>query len=1257
MSCRILIAVLCLAFIPARAVWGITFTDNFDTSHDYSTGTVPAGGIWDGVYNAGSGGDVFNANSTTAGNLRLGIDQTGWGGGGVDNARFLFKRVDLDQLREVRTKITAQTAGQWSTAGILVRLPAPLDDDEQNDYMTAGTSFRSGDAGLGGFGLSATTLDIERGAETEDNTDGMADMTAVPPRGPISVATDLTYLRLVHQGVGFFQLFSSPDGTNWTLRDDAVNTRGLSQAGGIVEVGLWGGTYDNGGAPDLTGANVEFDSVEIITDPDTPEPLLSWNQTISRDWNDNNWNLNGGKPDSNISVAVFGDVLNAAMVNQRTTPTSVFTDQNVTVKELRFDTAISYAIAGTGSITLDADSGNALINVNAGTHEIQTDLLLADNVTATAATGAVLNINAPIVLNGRTFTTAGAGMVNMNHGTVSAGSAAGAGQFINDGILSGLASVEGDFTQSAAGSLAVSVGDGAIDVSGEALLAGVLDVSLADGLVPAAGTAYRILSAKSVTDLGLSLAGADARLFRLFVDANSVSLVAGAIPEPATFGLAALALLAGGMAGRRRRRGHTQSPGPSRKDVPRSQRSLFFCALVVITAPTLVSELFAQHPVPPGMLLETRRDDFGGATPHAMQHDYTTGMVPAGGIWSGIHNPTNGGGPFGDPPVDTPALFVADGTAFDGTDKAGKLHVEDLNLHPQTSGTPGIGWEGDRNNAPMLYTNVPAENDFDAVVKIDQQTSGQWTWAGIIARVAGPPVGLGDGDGLDPAENYVSAGRFATDVANAATSTILRKNIVNGAQVADGQFGAIEGGNVPLWVRLTKIGGEFSTARSSDGTTWETFPDATVNNGALVGAGQTVEVGIGYMLFNGANVGTGTADFDSFEIKIYEGGTPTDATWSYVGSENWSNAANWDVNIAGVVPDHDTINVTLGGATVGPSTIINDQNRMVKSLTFDSANKYAIGGLGMITLQADSGLPAINVMQGTHEIQVDVALASSASVMAAPGTRLDIDGQLDFVAAGRTVTVTGGGKVNFNNNINLPINGTVAVGSGGNAGGNGRINGNLTNNAGGTVSPGTSAGTLTVEGSFQQTNAASSLAIEIGGTAPGTFDRLMVSGLAALNGALNVSLINGFTPQASDTFQIVTAAGNLTGTFNNTPGGVLTTPAGTFNVTYMSGANGFVRLSNFMGSGTPGLPGDYNGNGTVDAADYVLWRDGGTLQNDSTPGVQPDDYNVWRANFGRTSGSGASISATVPEPCSVMLLALGIAVISRRATSRRIAGP
>jgi hypothetical protein len=77
-------------------------------------------------------------------------------------------------------------------------------------------------------------------------------------------------------------------------------------------------------------------------------------------------------------------------------------------------------------------------------------------------------------------------------------------------------------------------------------------------------------------------------------------------------------------------------------------------------------------------------------------------------------------------------------------------------------------------------------------------------------------------------------------------------------------------------------------------------------------------------------------------------------------------------------------------------------------------------------------------------------------------------------------------------------------------------------------------------------------------------------------------------------------------------------------------------------SGPAGVAGDYNNNGTVDAADYVLWRNGGPLQNEgATPGnVTADDYTFWRSRFGAQAGSGAGANAAVPEPGAVWIPAL-----------------
>jgi hypothetical protein len=95
----------------------------------------------------------------------------------------------------------------------------------------------------------------------------------------------------------------------------------------------------------------------------------------------------------------------------------------------------------------------------------------------------------------------------------------------------------------------------------------------------------------------------------------------------------------------------------------------------------------------------------------------------------------------------------------------------------------------------------------------------------------------------------------------------------------------------------------------------------------------------------------------------------------------------------------------------------------------------------------------------------------------------------------------------------------------------------------------------------------------------------------------------------------------------------------------------------------PVLSGDYNNNGRVDAADYVVWRNNlnqnVTLPNDTTPGsVVAADYTVWRNNFGAAlagSGSGSTVidPGSVPEPAATALAFFGavLASLSRRRRS------
>jgi hypothetical protein len=58
------------------------------------------------------------------------------------------------------------------------------------------------------------------------------------------------------------------------------------------------------------------------------------------------------------------------------------------------------------------------------------------------------------------------------------------------------------------------------------------------------------------------------------------------------------------------------------------------------------------------------------------------------------------------------------------------------------------------------------------------------------------------------------------------------------------------------------------------------------------------------------------------------------------------------------------------------------------------------------------------------------------------------------------------------------------------------------------------------------------------------------------------------------------------------------------------------------------VDGDFNEDGLIDLADYVMWRKNG---------LSEADYNTWRSNFGEASPGGGGIGGHgVPEPAAVL---------------------
>ena len=98
------------------------------------------------------------------------------------------------------------------------------------------------------------------------------------------------------------------------------------------------------------------------------------------------------------------------------------------------------------------------------------------------------------------------------------------------------------------------------------------------------------------------------------------------------------------------------------------------------------------------------------------------------------------------------------------------------------------------------------------------------------------------------------------------------------------------------------------------------------------------------------------------------------------------------------------------------------------------------------------------------------------------------------------------------------------------------------------------------------------------------------------------------------------------------------------------------------------LPGDFNGDGRVDAGDYVHWRnrlgepvdnpgDGADL--DHSGFVDIGDYLEWKARYGDTvplPPGGDALGFAVPEPMGAPLVTVGSAVVSWMVVRRRVVG-
>jgi arylsulfatase A-like enzyme len=170
-------------------------------------------------------------------------------------------------------------------------------------------------------------------------------------------------------------------------------------------------------------------------------------------------------------------------------------------------------------------------------------------------------------------------------------------------------------------------------------------------------------------------------------------------------------------------------------------------------------------------------------------------------------------------------------------------------------------------------------------------------------------------------------------------------------------------------------------------------------------------------------------------------------------------------------------------------------------------------------------------------------------------------------------------------------------------------------------------GAIAVQGDFYHL-AGANLVIDVAGIASGVnYDALNVTGKIDLAGNLMVNLAdtsNGiFAPLLGDSFSILTAAQGITGNFANVALPVLAWNLD-WRLDYLGNAVNLIVWTS----------GDFNHDGLVDTADYVIWR-----KNDGTQA----EFDTWRSRYGLAGGIGAglgSASAAVPEPSIAALFVI-----------------
>ncbi|MFK7914113.1 MAG: autotransporter domain-containing protein [Pseudomonadales bacterium] len=422
------------------------------------------------------------------------------------------------------------------------------------------------------------------------------------------------------------------------------------------------------------------------------------------------------------------------------------------------------------------------------------------------------------------------------------------------------------------------------------------------------------------------------------------------------------------------------------------------------------------------------------------------------------------------------------------------------------------------------------------------------------------------GDGITVGQSSAGIQSFASNaslsVSGAGSAVIVDTNTVgflvaglagNGQLSAVGTVDVLDGATLDISGRGGSSGITLGRGANSVGTLNVSGANSTVN---VLGAPGAILVAGDF----GNSVGDGDGLLTvTDQARVTIAGTTPDEGFLNIGLGTGNGVVRVEtggsIDVAGTVIvslETQQNNTQTGQLSVDASSSLSATNIYVGNRGQFSGQGTIVADLltidagGQAQLPTLAGVTTTDITGGSFDGGAGDLIFGTIpnhSLQLTAGATADVGGNFDFAnpSGGGTVTLNDpgtrmrvGGSATINGTLRLndaaefDAGGAVTVANGGILGGD---LGTLTAPSvligpGGTLAPGNSPGTLNIIGNTTLDGGV--FQFELAGSQPGEFDVLNVDGnLALSDGALSVSLLNGFNP-AGQSFDILTATGTVT---------------------------------------------------------------------------------------------------------------------------------